>query len=678
MQRSWWLWWFVLGCSAGATAPGPAAPPVAPAAAFVAQPGDTAFRDATVVAMTGDGELPHHTVVIRGDRIAAVAPSARVELPDGVTVIDGAGKWLMPGLADMHVHTWHDDDLTLFLAAGVTTIRNMWGIPQHVAWRTQIARGERLGPTIVTAGDLIDGAPPDWPGSVVLTDPDAADRLVAAQKAAGYDFLKSVARLSPAAYRALAAAGERHGMPLAGHVTVSVGLDGALAARQRSIEHVDGYLDALVPPGVALPSIDDEPARSRAVVAALDPARLPGLIERTIAAGTWNCATLIVYDRLPELSGAALAPRVAWLAEVPAARRARWLHSFAATRTDSEAAAAYRALTAETGKVVAALAAAGAPLLIGTDSGVPFVIPGEALHDEIELMVAAGVPRPQVLRAATAGAWRYLGQPREAGIVEAGARADLLLVASDPLTGPLPLVPDGAMVRGRWLPRAELEAKLADIAARAAAPADPWAAAPPLPADGAPLRYDVTLDGTWVGAERLAITAAGGHRAIAGQIVDPGSALDTTYRITRDAAQLTAAYHTFTGELTGKLAGGALVVTGTDMSHQPVSLRAPVPPGAFLAGPGIAGLVPVVERLAGLPPGGRRTLTALEIGFPAIVTARHTVVRRPDAGGNRVYAVTTTRDGATATSELVVDRDGLIVGRSDAAPADTKVTRQPR
>src|SRR5262249_55123019 len=84
---------------------------------------------------------------------------ASVQLPRGVTVIDGAGKWLMPGLADMHVHTWYDDDLTLFVAAGVTTIRNMWGVPQHLAWRAQVARGERVGPTRITPGPPSDGGP---------------------------------------------------------------------------------------------------------------------------------------------------------------------------------------------------------------------------------------------------------------------------------------------------------------------------------------------------------------------------------------------------------------------------------------------------------------------------------------------------------------------------------------
>jgi hypothetical protein len=140
IRHSLWPWILACGCS---TSSGPATPtPVAAStpASFAARPGDTAITDMSVVPMTSDGVLAHHTVVILGDRIAAVAPRASVPLPRGVTVIDGAGQWLIPGLADMHVHTWYDDDRVLFLAAGVTTVRNMWGVPQHLTWQSQIAR----------------------------------------------------------------------------------------------------------------------------------------------------------------------------------------------------------------------------------------------------------------------------------------------------------------------------------------------------------------------------------------------------------------------------------------------------------------------------------------------------------------------------------------------------------
>jgi imidazolonepropionase-like amidohydrolase len=687
MLRAAWLWVFASGCTAGpagpgaASAPGPAAPGSG-RSLVTAQPGDLAITDVSVVPMSSDGVLAHHTVVIRGDRIVAVAPSATVVLPRGTTVIAGAGKWLMPGLADMHVHTWNEHDLTMFVAAGVTTIRNMWGIAQHLDWRSQIARGERLGPTIVTAGNMIDGEPPDWAGSTVLVNPADADRIVTEQKAAGYDFLKSVAQLSREAYEALAAAAKRHGMVLAGHVPTAVGLEGVLAAQQRSVEHLDGWLAALVPPGTALPPVDDGEVWTRAVLSRLDPARLPGLIERTIAAGTWNCPTLVVYDRFVGLEDlAALRRRVAWLDKVPAAMRVRWVAPPSYTAEDF---ATVRATRAQLGKIVAALAAANAPILVGTDTGVLFVIPGAALHDEIELMIAAGVPRPRVLRAATADAWRYLGQPHEAGVVEVGARADLLLVASDPLTTPLPLIPDGVIVRGRWLSRGALEAQLAKIGAPDAPPADRWAGAAPLAVDGTvayQARYDQTIAGTLVGEERVVVGRAGGRRAIAGQIADLSELVDASYTLGADTVTIAATYHAQTLAVTGKRTAGTLVVTGADLTGRPVSLRAPVPAGAVLSIPGIGGAIPLVEKLAGMTPGTARTLTSVELGyFPAIaiVPGRTRVARQPDRGGRRVFAVTATQGGATVTGEIVVDADGSIVAYTLGAPVPTSFTRRPQ
>jgi imidazolonepropionase-like amidohydrolase len=634
-----WMWLVACGCST-------------PTPSIAVHANDLAITDVSVVPMSSDGVLAHQTVIIRGERIVAVAPTAMLTLPAGITVIDGKGKWLMPGLADMHVHTWRDDDLSMFVAAGVTTIRNMWGIEQHLRWRSQIARGERLGPTIITAGPLIDGDPPDWPGSTVLTNPADADKVVVEQKAAGYDFLKSVNQLSREAYAALVAAAKGHDMRLSGHVPNAVGLEGVLAAHQRSIEHLDGYLAALVPPDVVLPPFDDGEVRDRAVLAKLDLSRLPALIEQTIAAGTWNCPTLIAFDRISKLDHiAGLRAGVQWLDKLPAAMTVRWTPLQNYTAEDY---ATIRASNAQLAKILVALFAANAPILVGTDTGVSFVVPGEALHAEIELIVAAGVPRPRVLRAATADAWRYLGMPHEAGVVEVGARADLVLVSSDPLTAPLPLIPDAVIVRGKALSRAELEAKLADIVKREAAPKQ---GIPALAGESA--RYDIAIDGTTVGEERLAID----KRTIVGQIADLSERVDTSYKVGPDSATIAATYHAATLALAGTVAGGTLVVTGTDLTGRSISMKKSVPAGAFLSAPGIAGSIQLVEKLAGMKPGTKRTLMSLELGyFPAIeiISARYEVERKPDAAGRRVFAVMATRSGTTVTGELVVD-DGLVV-----------------
>ena len=677
-------------CS-GAPAPAPA--PAAPKLTLAA--GDVAITDVTVVPMTGpatprsagDGPLAHHTVVVHGDKIIAIVPSATVTIPAGATTIDGAGKWLLPGLTDMHVHTWSDADLTMFLAAGVTTVRNMFGGPQQLAWRAQIAKGALLGPTIITAGPIIDGDPPVWPGSAVLANPADAEKIVTEQQAAGYDFLKAYSRLSREAYEALTAAAQRHHMVVAGHVPNAVGLAGVLAAHQKSIEHLDGWLLALVPDGVALPEGNMQ-AKLRAVLPKLDAGKLPGLIAQTIAAGTWNCPTLIVLDRMSGLDEpTAVQARTRWLDKVPAMTVSMWdptrdFRLKALTRDDYQT---MRDGNVWRARILAALVAGNAPILVGTDTGNPYVVPGAALHDEIELMVAAGVPRPRVLRAATADAAQYLGTPHDFGVIEAGARADLLLVSVDPLSEPLPLVPDGVMVRGAWLPRAELEAKLSAIVAHnhAPPPANLWDGVPPLVAVGRgakQARYAMKIAGKAIGEERHAVgQLAPGKRAVVGQsVANYGVRVETHYSILPDAATVTAksAFGEFT--LSGKLTAGKLVVTGTDGTGQPVSLSAPFPSGALLSGPGLGGTVLLGDKLAGLPVGGKRTVVSLEISYypkVEILQASSAVERKPDRNGHRVFAVATTAGKETSSDEFELDDAGLVIAQQVGPPANLSFER---
>jgi hypothetical protein len=683
---------FLAACG-GAPAPTPS-PPAAPKLTLA--PGDVAITNVTVVPMTGpvtatsagDAPLEHHTVVVHGDRIIAIVPSASVIVPAGSTTIDGTGKWLMPGLTDMHVHTWSESDLTMFLAAGVTTIRNMFGSPQHLAWRGEIAKGTRLGPTIVTAGPIIDGDPPVWPGSAVLANPADADKIVSEQKAAGYDFLKPYSRLSREAYEALAAAGKQHGMVLAGHVPNAVGLAGVLAAHQRSVEHLDGWLLALVPDGVTLPEGNMQ-AKLRAVLPKLDAGKLPGLIAQTIAAGTWNCPTLIVLDRMSGLDDPkAVAARTRWLDKVPAMTVSQWdpTQDFRLKSLSREDFATMRDGNVWRARILAALAAANAPLLVGTDTGNPFVVPGASLHDELELMVAAGVPRARVLRAATADAARYLETPHEFGVIEAGARADLLLVSVDPLREALPLVPDGVMVRGRWLARAELDTKLAAIVTRNTTPASAaslWDGVAPLAPIGKNVhlaRYDMAAGAKSIGQERIAVgEVAPGKRAVAAQVVaDYGTRIETTYSIAPDATVVSvkSSFGAFT--LTGKVTAGKLVVTGSDATGKPVSLSQALPNDAFLSGPGIGGSVLLGDKLAGLKVGAKRTVASLEISYypaTAIVSASYAVERKPDASGHRVFAVTTTGGQAVSTGDLELDDAGLVVSQKLGPPLDLAFTR---
>ena len=209
----------------------------------------TAIVNVTVVPMDSERVLEEQTVLILGDRIASMGTADEITVPANAQVIDGRGRWLMPGLADMHVHLWDPEHLTLFLANGVTLVRNMWGTPMQLGMRASLANGDRFGPAVVTAGALLDGAPPIWPGSTMVESPEDARAEVRQMKEAGYDLVKVYNRLQPDVYEAIVAAADEYDIPVGGHVPDAVGLDGVLAAGQHTIEHLSGYLKALAEPG---------------------------------------------------------------------------------------------------------------------------------------------------------------------------------------------------------------------------------------------------------------------------------------------------------------------------------------------------------------------------------------------------------------------------------------------
>ncbi len=369
------------------------------------QVGDLALVGATVVPMNREGTLPDQTVVVRGDRIVMVAPASTIDTKEA-TVIDAKGKWIVPGLADMHIHTWSDRDFAMYLVNGVTTVRDMFGSPQHLEWRGAIQSGKLDGPTLITAGPIVDGDPPVWPGSTVVTTADAARAAVKAQKQAGYDFIKVYSGLSVEAYDAIAAEAKAQGIPFAGHVPKAVGLDKAIAAGQRTIEHLDGYL-----PFGGDPRVDAQ------------------TVAATAKAGVWNCPTLVVMDRLAHLDNLAGLDHTPGLEYVAAAVRERWnpKNDFRLQSWTAETYAKLRAKNEIAKKLVADLNRAGAHLVLGTDTGNPYVVPGFGVHDELALIVSAGLTPWQALRMATAAPAELVEQTGSFGIVAPGARADLLV-----------------------------------------------------------------------------------------------------------------------------------------------------------------------------------------------------------------------------------------------------------
>jgi imidazolonepropionase-like amidohydrolase len=365
------------------------------------------LHHANVVPMDSERVLEGQTLVVIDGRISAVGADGTVAEPAGAAVLDLAGEYVVPGLIDMHVHV-RSADLGAYLDAGVTSVRNMWGFTGLPALIAGIEGGAVAGPAVYSASPGLDANPVSWPQTQIVEGPALADSVVAAQVAAGWRFLKIYNRLSPEVFDAIVASARSRGIRVVGHVPFAVPVEHALDSAMASIEHLTGY-------GFSLTT--DSGASPVSAWFHVDASRMPSLAARTAAAGTWNCPTMAVL----EVTSRSLDP---------------------STR---EAALGNRAL------FVRALRDAGARLLAGTDSGIGYTAAGVSIHDELADLVGAGLTPYEALRAATSAAAEFLGAQDDIGTVAPGRRADLLVVAGNPLADVGVLRhPSLAMLRGAW------------------------------------------------------------------------------------------------------------------------------------------------------------------------------------------------------------------------------------
>ncbi len=420
-----------------------------------------AFVDVNVVPMDSERVLADQTVLVEDGRITVIAPASEVRVPAGALRIDGRGKYLMPGLTDMHVHTWQEN-LFVFLANGVTTIRIMNGSPVVLGWRERVEQGELEGPTIYAVGRIFD-APSGGSGDVTYKTAEDVRRLVAEDVAAGYDFIKVYNRLPGYAYDAVVAATAQNDIPVVGHVPFETGIAGVLAARQASIEHLTGYIFQLVRPDSPVKPDEDYRSRKQAWNY-VDESKFAEVAEATRDAGPWNCPTFVALwqETLPsdEYIEHRLVPEARYLSYrsrqmLPADRT-----GFFEGWTEADFALAHSGLEMQK-LFVKALNDAGAKLLVGTDSW----FRGFSVHQELEFFVAAGLTPYETLKAGTWNAAEFLGALDEFGSVAEGRRADLILVEGNPLEDVRNAARRaGEMVRGRWYSEEELRDRLEALA----------------------------------------------------------------------------------------------------------------------------------------------------------------------------------------------------------------------
>ena len=433
----------------------------------VAARGVVVFVGVNVLPMDSDRILRNQTVVVREGRITAVGPADEVAIPAEAQRIDGKGKYLLPGLTEMHGHvpvrdgsyTFADVSL-LYVANGVTTVRGMLGHPSHLELRKQIASGELLGPAYYLSGPAVSGNPRPW--GELKTGEDGA-RVAREIKEAGYEAVKIHEGLAPAAYDGLMAAAKRLGLLTGGHVPNDVGLLHAIESGQGTIEHLDGYVQEMVtedapPPGPGLFQLG--------LLDYVDRTRMADLVARVQQAGVGNVPTLSLYKNILSLVDPDEQAQWPPMRYVPPQVLAQWVRVKKNRIANGSGAETVEKQLSVNRQLIKALHDAGATVYLGSDSPQIFQVPGFSLHEELRLMAEAGLTPHETLAAGTRASGEFLSKFDKFGLVKEGYRADLVLVEANPLEDLTNLERRvGVMADGRWFPAAEMQKRLNALAA---------------------------------------------------------------------------------------------------------------------------------------------------------------------------------------------------------------------
>lgn len=421
------------------------------------------FTHVNVVPMTSEEIMEDQTVIVEGEKIRVI--EADMEVPEGATVIDGSGKYLMPGLAEMHAHIPTDpndpdlaeETLFLYVANGITTIRGMLGAPYHLELREKVANGETLGPRIYTAGPAFNGN--------TASSPDTARQMVIDQKEAGYDFLKILPGITLENFNVIAATADSVGIRFAGHVPIDVGIQRAIEAGYASIDHLDGYLEGLVPADAGV-----EPNQNGFFginfTDLVDTTRIEELAQATKEARVWVVPTQSLLERWvgtvptetlqeqPEMKYMADQTLNNWIRQKNQFMQG---DNYTTDRTDR-----FNEIRRQ---MIKTFHEEGVGLILGSDAPQIFNVPGFSIHHELDAMIQSGLTPYDALKIGTVNPGVYFDAEGEFGTLVPGASADLILLNTNPLESVRNVQSRaGVMVRGQWLPEEEIQQRLTGIA----------------------------------------------------------------------------------------------------------------------------------------------------------------------------------------------------------------------
>jgi len=388
------------------------------------------IKDVNLIPMTEEKVEKKRSVFIKGGRIEAIDSFESLTFPKETQVIDAAGKYLLPGFSDMHVHLMFEEvqeELYLYLANGVTRVRNMFGLPWHPETQKSITEGKLLGPDLFTTGPLLDGPGGAWQNSVILENKEQAIKAVKDVKKNGFQAVKVYDRLNPEVFDQIMKTAKELDLPVVGHIPWEVGIEVSYNAGLFSNEHFSGY------------NFDSDSLQKQ--------------IDLTLEKGIWNCPTLVVlknYENLKQLKEQENPEEFKYIPQDVVT----WWRNFEPFPLGFE----------EKKELLKTLYYKGGKITSGTDTGNPFVIPGFSLHDEFQLMNEAGLTAYEILLTTTVNAAKMAGDEELRGTVEEGKIADLVLLTHNPLEDIRHSRKiEGVVNKGMWLSREKLDGFLKDI-----------------------------------------------------------------------------------------------------------------------------------------------------------------------------------------------------------------------
>ena len=423
---------------------------------------DIAIINVNIIPMDTETILQNQSILIGAKKIISFGNTEKIEIPESVKIIDAKGAYLMPGLAEMHAHIPTPNNggeervketLFLYLSNGITTIRGMLGAPYHLELKEKVKNEEVLSPRIYTSGPSLNGNS--------VTSVEEATSKVTAQQIAGYDFLKLHPGLTLEVFNAIVKTANEVGIKYSGHVSDDVGVNRAIETQYSSIDHLDGYLEAMVE------DIDMSTkgffGYNHTLLA--DESKLQALVNATKKANVWVVPTQSLMERFTspiQPEEIAKADEMRHISPVTLRQwigaKRNFIDNPAYDTTKSEQFVTIRR------KLIKSMYDNGVGILLGSDAPQIFNVPGFSIHHELKTYTDAGLTPYQAIRTGTINPAKFFGDEGKYGVIKVGASADFLLLNSNPLEQ-IENLKDrfGVMVRGQWLSEELIQTKLAEI-----------------------------------------------------------------------------------------------------------------------------------------------------------------------------------------------------------------------